>query len=703
MRNGVVKVRNRLRRRCAVSLSDNQISPSEEEAPIVKKEAVRRVSPQRSSRSSRSEVTGDLDNYSQRHHCLTDFSDDRDVSDSGEYLAKRKFYIVADGGIPSELYRTDLLHRMKQEEDSDASSDDENTFIPMSDRWKEEWNHGVQVPLCKKLPDFVVHHSPCCSSATSPVSRASSKRNDLLISVHDRRYIGDKHKRVIMPKLRNYQIDRLDRVFLCKLNEKRVDGGLRPISEKTFGEVMDKLEAILNDLLSPVVSPTASIETEFEENVCCDVCRQPDCEEDDKIIFCDGCNVSVHQSCYGLDSVPSDEWLCQKCIILGCNALPSCVLCPLTGGAMKCTKEGDTWTHIACALWISEVRFTDVVHREPIANICDIPYRRWMLRCSICGTKQGACIQCSVETCTTAFHVCCALRSGQVMRVEHDSDDFNDDNDDDDDNVRMVSLCRQHSLEKMYQSQLKFCKLDVPCATTLTLQEMMRVFFLYVTVEGIASMLSLSEDVVSDIYEYWKLRRIDNGYKALLSDKSEVERQIVFRLRSFPSAVAPGRQRNEAIIRQNLEKVRNLCYMVEKREKTKLCALQCWIDTYKCVYQMLTVKNVPYGTRALKRFIHAVSSVHQTSLDPTNVRTDSESSFHSSLSKLHSSSASSSRKQQSAGSRIRERNGLSHHLRRLRRHAMQQVLLAADKFIKNSRESLQFAGTSGHYSLRAQS
>lgn len=84
---------------------------------------------------------------------------------------------------------------------------------------------------------------------------------------------------------------------------------------------------------------------------------------------------------------------------------------------------------------------------------------------------------------------------------------------------------------------------------------MERIFFLYVTVEGIAGMLSLSVDVVSDIYEYWKLRRIDNGYKALLKDKSEVERQIALRLRSSPCAALPGRQRSEAIMRQNLEKV----------------------------------------------------------------------------------------------------------------------------------------------------
>ncbi|VDK87453.1 unnamed protein product [Onchocerca ochengi] len=704
MRNGAVKIRGRLRKRCTTSsLNDNQFSPSEEEVPTIKKEANKADIPQRSLYVYRNEVTGDLDNFSEDYCFSTDFAEDREDSDDEQYLkSKRKFYIVAEGGNAPELYRTDLIQKMKQEEYSDTSSDDETAFVSMSDHWKEEWNRGVQVPLSKNLPDFIVDHSPCSSFDISRTqSQVSSKRNASLISVHDRRYIGNKHKHIIMPKLRNYQTDQLDCIFLCKLNEKRISGGLPPISEKTFGEVIDKLEiscyqAMHSDLLSSITS-IASADAEFDENVCCDICRQPDYEEDDKIIFCDGCNVSVHQSCYGLDSVPSDEWLCQKCIVLDCNTIPKCVLCPLTGGAMKCTKDGNTWAHVVCALWIYEVRFEDVVHREPIANISDIPYGRWMLRCSVCGTKLGACIQCSVETCTTAFHVCCALRSGQIMRIERDSDNDNDvDNNNDDDNVRMVSLCREHSLEKMFHSKLRFCNLDVLCATTLKLEEMERIFFLYVTVEDIAGILSLSEDVVSDIYEYWKLRRIDNGYKALLSDKSEIERQIALRLRSSPICVLSGSQRNETMIRQNLEKARNLCYMVEKREKTKLCALQYWIDTYKCVYQMLTEKNVPYSKRVLKRFIHAMSSMQQTSSN-ANDADSSENFLVLSPSKSYSSPRSPSppRKQLSVDNRIREKNGLSHHLRK---YAMQKVLFAADKFIKNSQESF----ISGHYSsLRA--
>ncbi|VDO61019.1 unnamed protein product [Onchocerca flexuosa] len=168
MRNGAVKVRARLRKRCTTSSNESQFSPSEEEVPIIKKEANTTVIPQRSLYGYRNEVTGDLDNFSEDCYFSTDFGEDRENSDDEQYLkSKRKFYIVAEGGNAPELYRTDLIQKMKEEEDSDTSSDDETAFMSMSDHWKEEWNRGVQVPLSKNLPDFIVDHSPCSSSDIS--------------------------------------------------------------------------------------------------------------------------------------------------------------------------------------------------------------------------------------------------------------------------------------------------------------------------------------------------------------------------------------------------------------------------------------------------------------------------------------------------------------------------------------------------------
>ena len=50
----------------------------------------------------------------------------------------------------------------------------------------------------------------------------------------------------------------------------------------------------------------------------CDICQDDDDNEGDEIVICDGCNVAVHQTCYGRDifnKLPDsdDEWFCQRC------------------------------------------------------------------------------------------------------------------------------------------------------------------------------------------------------------------------------------------------------------------------------------------------------------------------------------------------------------------------------------------------------
>lgn len=52
------------------------------------------------------------------------------------------------------------------------------------------------------------------------------------------------------------------------------------------------------------------------EYIKCDICREEDTEDEDMIVLCSKCSVGVHQSCYGRelkDSVPEDDWICQRC------------------------------------------------------------------------------------------------------------------------------------------------------------------------------------------------------------------------------------------------------------------------------------------------------------------------------------------------------------------------------------------------------
>lgn len=47
---------------------------------------------------------------------------------------------------------------------------------------------------------------------------------------------------------------------------------------------------------------------EYDENVICDVCRSPDSEDGNEMVFCDSCNICVHQACYGITVIPPGKF-----------------------------------------------------------------------------------------------------------------------------------------------------------------------------------------------------------------------------------------------------------------------------------------------------------------------------------------------------------------------------------------------------------
>lgn len=148
----------------------------------------------------------------------------------------------------------------------------------------------------------------------------------------------------------------------------------------------------------------------------CAVCNDSECENTNAIVFCDGCNIAVHQECYGIAFIPEGHWYCRRCMVSRGTPV-SCTFCPSKTGAFKQLDNG-LWSHVVCALWINEVYFANPIYMEPIEGINNIPKNRWKLVCYICKQRTGACIQCSNRNCFQAYHVTCAKRAGSFMAME---------------------------------------------------------------------------------------------------------------------------------------------------------------------------------------------------------------------------------------------------------------------------------------------
>lgn len=362
-------------------------------------------------------------------------------------------------------------------------------------------------------------------------------------------------------------MDDCDSAWLQVVNGERAQAGLSIISEDQLERVIEQLELHCWDKIQTIMKNEEGLGIEYDENVICDVCRSPDSEEGNEMVFCDSCNICVHQACYGIMTIPAGQWLCCTCSL---GQRPECVLCPNKGGAMKCTRSGQKWAHVSCALWIPEVSIGCVEKMEPITKISSIPQSRWALICVLCRERVGACIQCSVKTCKTAYHVTCAFKHGLEMRAIIEDENA-------DDGVKLRSYCQKHSVSSKKEKSVcsgsedddnkRKKRKDMTSeeknqARAARLQEIEAEFDKHVSVKDIMQ-LEVDSEGLYYIYNYWKLKRRAGHNKPLLPPKSE----DVDMLSHKQEQADLEKMKMFVQLRQDLERVRNLCYMVSRREK----------------------------------------------------------------------------------------------------------------------------------------
>ncbi|XP_060809407.1 PHD finger protein rhinoceros [Amyelois transitella] len=470
---------------------------------------------------------------------------------------------------PAELFRKDLISAMKLPDSEPLTASE---YWVITDTWKQDWERGVQVPV---NPDSLP--APKVTIIENPLppdfQEFKLPKDKYIHLTRDAHFQPDKHHLSTTPARAeaacSYDLDALDTAWLKLLNAERARAGAMPINENQLEKVLEELEIRTWDKIQAIMKSEEGLGIEYDENVICDVCRSPDSEDGNEMVFCDSCNICVHQACYGITVIPDGQWLCRPC---GDGVRPTCVLCPNLGGAMKCTPSGHKWAHVSCVLWIPEVSIGCAERMEPITKISAIPASRWSLLCVLCRERKGACIQCSVKTCKTAYHVTCAFKHGLEMRAIIEDENA-------DDGVKLRSYCQKHSVnnkkdksagsgsdeEEVKRKRRKdMTSEEKTQARAARLQEIEYEFDRHVSMKDISThLLDVDQDAINYIYNYWKLKRRAGHNRPLLPPKSDDSELLTHRQEQADL----DKMRMFVQLRQDLERVRNLCYMVSRREK----------------------------------------------------------------------------------------------------------------------------------------
>ncbi|XP_032693595.1 E3 ubiquitin-protein ligase Jade-2 isoform X8 [Lontra canadensis] len=357
---------------------------------------------------------------------------------------------------PSEVFRTDLITAMKIPDSCQLSPDD---YYILADPWRQEWEKGVQVPAgAEAIPEPVVRILPPLEGPPTQVSPSCSELGE-----------GSQPD---WPGGSRYDLDEIDAYWLELINSELKEMERPELDELTLERVLEELETLCHQNMVRAIETQEGLGIEYDEDVVCDVCRSPEGEDGNEMVFCDKCNVCVHQ--------------------------------------------------------------------------------------------------CSMPSCVTAFHVTCAFDHGLEMRtILADNDE-----------VKFKSFCQEHSDGGPRGEPTSDPAEPSPAGEDLEkvtvrkqrLQQLEEDFYELVEPAEVAERLELAEALVDFIYQYWKLKRKANANQPLLTPKTDE----VDNLAQQEQDVLYRRLKLFTHLRQDLERVRNLCYMVTRRERTKhaICKLQ---------------------------------------------------------------------------------------------------------------------------------
>eukprot|EP00127_Corallochytrium_limacisporum_P001116 Clim_evm4s40 gene=Clim_evmTU4s40 len=160
----------------------------------------------------------------------------------------------------------------------------------------------------------------------------------------------------------------------------------------------------------------------------CAICLDAYWSDRNKIIYCDGCNVAVHQCCYGVKLIPKLSWFCYRCIEKNRN-LPQCSICDHRTKRVQAfwpagSNKEKEWVHSICAIHLfgagiperkdkpliylksGTMKWPATGHTRRYSKIMSkLPASKY---CSGCGGKTGYAHKC-MGGCNRYYHPMCTV------------------------------------------------------------------------------------------------------------------------------------------------------------------------------------------------------------------------------------------------------------------------------------------------------
>jgi len=474
------------------------------------------------------------------------------ITDSGferlESLSEKQYREGRKDRWPAEIFRTDFITAMKI---ADNQMLPEGQHYELVDTWRQEWEKGVQVPI--KPQEY-----PSSGFRKKDVSKKGKRCNTFSLPNH-RITLNSPElcDQMEQPAGCVYDLDDLDVNWLQEIKAfSQRSGG--DIDECIMEKSMTLFEKKCFDNMVQAVATRKGLSIEYDDSTTCDVCLSPDTEDSNEIVFCDACNMCVHQACYGISDIPSGTWLCRPCSrgVLS----PPCVICPNKGGAMKRVKNSFEWIHVICAWWVPEVKIEDIEAVEQV-TVDKIPASRKNLCCTLCRQKVGACIQCSVKRCVAAYHVTCAVKEGLEMKtlMLQEKDD-----------VQHISFCKRHCIPQPSDKSTQRASTMLENQRMHELQILQEEFFKLVDLRNAARELRVTRNIAAKLFYYWILKRKASENKPLVPLTAEQQEKLSGKQGLFliQEQIHVEMERYGRL-RQDLERLRNLCYLIIRRERTK--------------------------------------------------------------------------------------------------------------------------------------